>query len=138
MTAVLRRGSAGRDLASVTCSRPVPGRWHPLDRTRELGGASVPVRCDAHAMAVSDDALSLRTRLHREFADRQVNLISLRREFFRVTPAEMGDVLTRQQALVTGRAGEPEALEWRQSQTARRQEALSTATCQAGIASAIT
>jgi hypothetical protein len=66
---------------------------------------------DARAMAVSDDARSLRTRLRREFADRQVNLVSLRREFFRVTPAGMRDVLTRQQALVTGRAGEPEALE---------------------------
>jgi hypothetical protein len=66
----------------------------------------VPLHCDVHALIFSDDAVGLETRLHHEFADHRVNLVNLRREFFRV------DV--------------PEAAEWRQSETSRRQAAAVT------------
>lgn len=42
---------------------------------------------------LSEDAVSLENRLHHELADRRVNRVNLRREFFRATPAEVLDVL---------------------------------------------
>jgi hypothetical protein len=45
----------------------------------------------------------------------------LRREFFRARPAEVRDILTRLDASIVEWIDEPEALEWRQSQQARRQ-----------------
>ena len=70
-----------------------------MDRVRELGDASVPFRFDTHALVFSDDAVGLETRLHHEFADRRVNLVNVRREFFRASPAEVRDVLARHQSL---------------------------------------
>lgn len=64
-------------------------RLEPLDGVRELGDASVPFRYNVHAMVFSDDAASLETQLHHRFADRRVNLVNMRREFFRVTPTEV-------------------------------------------------
>jgi hypothetical protein len=116
-------GAFGPDMVKIGMTR----RLDPMDRIRELGDASVPFRYDVHAMVFSDDAVGLETRLHHEFADRRVNLVNLRREFFRATPTEVRDVLTRHQASIIQWTDEPEALEWRQSETARRQEVLSAA-----------
>lgn len=97
-------------------------RLDPMDRVRELGDASVPFRYDVHAMVFSDDAVSVETRLHHEFADRRVNLVNMRREFFRVAPSEVRKVITRLDASIVSWVDEPEALEWRQSETARREQ----------------
>jgi Meiotically up-regulated gene 113 len=67
--------------------------------SRELY-ASVPFHYDVHAMVFSDDAVGLETRLHHEFADRRVNLVNVRREFFRASPAEVRDVLARHQVSI--------------------------------------
>jgi hypothetical protein len=72
-------------------------------------------------MVLSDDAVGLETRLHHHFADRRVNIVNARREFFRVTPGEVRDVLLGLNASITDWVDEPEALEWRQSERARRQ-----------------
>jgi hypothetical protein len=45
----------------------------------------------------------------------------MRREFFRVSPAEVRDILISIDASIVSWIDEPEALEWRQSETARRQ-----------------
>ena len=97
-------------------------RLEPLDRVRELGDASVPFHYDVHAMVFSDDAVGLETSLHHELADRRVNLVNLRREFFRATPAEVRDILSRREASIIHWTDEPEAAEWRQSETTRRQQ----------------
>jgi hypothetical protein len=110
-------GAFGRDMVKIGMTR----RLDPMDRVRELGDASVPFHYDVHAMVFSDDAVSLETRLHHEFAGRRVNLVNMRREFFRVTPAEVRDILTRLDGSIVSWVNEPEALEWRQSETARRE-----------------
>ncbi len=74
-------------------------------------------------LVFSDDAVGLETRVHHEFADRRVNLVNLRREFFRVAPAEVREVLIRRQGSIIQWVDDPEAAEWRQSETARRQPA---------------
>jgi hypothetical protein len=97
-------------------------RLEPLDRVRELGDASVPFRYDVHAMVFSDDAVTLEISLHHQLADRRVNLVNLRREFFRATSAEVRDLLTGHQASIIHWTDEPEAAEWHQSETTRRQQ----------------
>jgi seryl-tRNA synthetase len=111
-------GAFGNNMVKIGMTR----RLDPLDRIRELGDASVPFHYDVHAMVFSDDAVSLETRLHHEFADRRVNLVNMRREFFRVTPVEVRDVLAHLDASIVSWVDEPEAIEWRQSETARRQQ----------------
>jgi hypothetical protein len=97
-------------------------RLDPMDRVRELGDASVPFHYDVHAMIFSNDAVSLETRLHHAFAGRRVNLVNTRREFFRVTPADVRDaLLAGLDATIVNWIDEPEALEYRQSETTRRQ-----------------
>ena len=101
-------------------------RLDPHDRIRELGDASVPFRYDVHALIFSDDAVGLETRLHHDFADQRVNLVNLRREFFRVTPAQVRDALLRHQGSIIEWVDHPEAAEWRQSETTRRRASIPT------------
>jgi hypothetical protein len=110
-------GAFGQDTVKIGMTR----RLDPHDRIRELGDASVPFRYDVHALIFSDDAVGLETRLHHHFADRRVNLVNLRREFFRVAPSEVRDVLLRHQGSIIEWIDAPEAAEWRQSETSRRQ-----------------
>jgi hypothetical protein len=87
---------------------------------RELGDASVPFRYDVHALVFSEDAVSLENRLHQALADRRLNLVNQRREFFYTTPAEVRDLLTQADGSVLEFVEEPEAEEWHQSENARR------------------
>jgi hypothetical protein len=110
-------GAFGADVVKIGMTR----RLDPLDRVRELGDASVPFRYDVHAMVFSDDAVGLENHLHHQLAARRVNLVNMRREFFRTRPAEVRDILTRLDASIVTWVDEPEALEWRQTQQARRE-----------------
>ncbi|MEU2119502.1 DUF4041 domain-containing protein [Streptomyces sp. NPDC016459] len=107
-------GAFGDSIVKIGMTR----RLEPLDRVYELSGAAVPFRFDVHALIFSKDAVGLETRLHQEFADRRVNRVNSRKEFFYVTPIEVRTALERF-------AGEhlveftetPQALEWRASKT---------------------
>jgi stress response protein SCP2 len=82
-------GAFGERVVKIGMTR----RLEPMDRVRELGDASVPFRFDVHALVFSDDAVGLEGRLHAELADRRVNKVNQHREFFRVTPTEVRDLL---------------------------------------------
>ncbi|MEV5830385.1 DUF4041 domain-containing protein [Spirillospora sp. NPDC052242] len=103
-------GAFGERMVKIGMTR----RLDPMDRVRELGDASVPFRFDVHALIFSEDAVGLEGELHREFAERRVNQVNLRREFFYATPAEVRAVLER---VAGGHLVEysetPEALEFR-------------------------
>jgi len=92
-------------------------REDPLQRVYELGSASVPFKFDVHALVFSHDAVTLETALHREFDQQRVNRVNRRREFFRVSPAEVRAALEK---VGTNHVVEfrelAEAPEWRQSQ----------------------
>lgn len=75
-------GSFGERMVKIGMTR----RLDPMDRVRELGDASVPFNFDVHALFFSDDAVSVETELHHRFADKRVNRINARREFFYATP----------------------------------------------------
>jgi hypothetical protein len=104
-------GSFGEGIVKVGLTR----RLEPMDRVRELGDASVPFRYDIHALFFSEDAVGVERELHARLADRRVNLVNNRREFFYATPNDVkehlkdvaGDILEYEEV--------PEALEYRQS-----------------------
>jgi hypothetical protein len=115
-------GAFGENMVKIGLTR----RLDPRDRVRELGDASVPFKFDIHALVFSQDAVSLETQLHRELAERRVNRVNLRREFFYATPAEVLTVLQRTDA------GEnlleytdlAEAEEWRASRKLAHQSSI--------------
>ena len=78
-------GAFGDSVYKIGMSR----RLEPLERVAELGGASVPFPFDVHAMIYCEDAPALENMLHKHFADRRVNMVNLRREFFHVTLDEI-------------------------------------------------
>lgn len=104
-------GAFGRDVVKIGLTR----RLEPMDRVRELGDASVPFPYDVHVLYFSDDAVQLETDLHHAFADRRVNRVNERREFFFTSPAEVRDVLTEKVGSLLQFDEEPEAGQYLQS-----------------------
>lgn len=82
-------GSFGEDIYKIGVTR----REDPQERIDELGDSSVPFDFDVHATIFSDDAPTLEGALHEHFADRSVNKINPRKEFFRVSLAEIEQVV---------------------------------------------
>lgn len=78
-------GAFGDRIVKIGMTR----RLEPMDRIRELGDASVPFRFDVHALFFSEDAVGIETSMHQRLADRRVNRVNLRREFFYATPEEV-------------------------------------------------
>ena len=104
-------GAFGPNIVKIGLTR----RLEPMDRVRELGDASVPFPFDVHALFFSDDAVTVEADLHRAFAERRVNHINQRREFFFATPAEVRAVLLEQVGNLLEFAEEPEATQYLQS-----------------------
>ena len=98
-------------------------RLDPMDRVRELEDASVPFHYSIlHAMVPrSDDAVGLETHLHHALAEKRVNLVNMRRKFFRVHPTEVRIILEQLGESLLQWQEDPEALEWRQSNTRQRE-----------------
>jgi hypothetical protein len=103
-------GSFGEQMVKIGMTR----RLDPLDRVRELGDASVPFRYDVHALFFAEDAASIEAELHRRLADRRVNRVNLRREFFYTTPSEVKEHLLEVAGNLLQYEEVAEALEYRQ------------------------
>lgn len=114
-------GSFGERMVKIGMTR----RLDPMDRVRELGDASVPFNFDVHALFFSDDAVSVETELHHRFADKRVNRINVRREFFYATPAEVREALKDIAGNLLEFTEEPEAEQYRLS----LEEARASARC---------
>ena len=84
-------GSFGEDVYKVGMTR----RLVPQDRIDELGDASVPFEFDVHAIIRTQDAPKLESELHRTFANRRVNRINERKEFFRVSLEEIAEAVRK-------------------------------------------
>lgn len=104
-------GSFGERMVKIGLTR----RLEPMDRIRELGDASVPFNFDVHALFFAEDAVSVETELHHAFADRKVNKINNRREFFYATPAEVKEKLTEIQGDLLEFIEEPQAEQFKAS-----------------------
>jgi hypothetical protein len=108
-------GAFGENVFKIGMTR----RHDPMDRIWELSDASVPFDFDVHAIIRSDDAPALEAELHSRFADRRINMVNQRREFFFVTIDEIAEV-------VRSRCGDveltmaAEAMEFLQSEAHRK------------------
>lgn len=78
-------GAFGNNVVKIGMTR----RVEPMDRVYELSGASVPFKFDVHALFFSEDAVSVEAELHRRFANKRVNKVNLRKEFFYADPEEV-------------------------------------------------
>lgn len=113
-------GSFGDDLVKIGMTR----RLDPMERIRELSDASVPFNYDVHAVFFSDNAAGIEASMHRKFETERVNLVNLRREFFRITPHQAREALAELAGELLTFHEVPEAIEYRQSQD-KRSSALS-------------
>lgn len=104
-------GSFGEQMVKVGLTR----RLDPTERIRELSDASVPFNFDTHAVFFSKDAVGIETAMHERLAERRVNLVNRRREFFRATVLEVKAHLTELAGELLQFEDVPEALEYRQS-----------------------
>jgi hypothetical protein len=104
-------GAFGERMIKIGLTR----RLDPTERVRELGDASVPFRYDTHALVFSDDAVGLEAQMHERLADRRVNRVNKRREFFYITPAEAKTHLLALAGDLLEYVEVPEAVEYRQS-----------------------
>lgn len=114
-------GSFGEDMVKIGLTR----RLDPNDRVRELGDASVPFTFDTHAMIYSEEAPALETALHKEFAEKRVNMANMRKEFFRVSLDEVESAVARlapDADFFTDR----EAQEWHETMARRNGKLLET------------
>ena len=109
-------GAMGQNMIKIGMTR----RLEPMDRIRELGDASVPFGFDVHALFFAEDAVGIEAEMHRRFADRRVNRVNLRREFFYATPHEAVGHLRDLAGEVLSFTEAPEALEFHQSQNLAR------------------
>lgn len=109
-------GSFGGRVFKIGMTR----RLEPMDRIYELGGASV-LRFDLHAMLYSDNAPELETSLHQLFAERRLNMVNARREFYRDVELSEIEAFVRIKGLSAQFVKEPEAREYRETLAKREQ-----------------
>ncbi|HGC4286783.1 TPA: GIY-YIG nuclease family protein [Escherichia coli] len=103
-------GSFGEDVFKIGMTR----RLEPMDRVKELSGASVPFDFDVHAMISCDDAPALEKTLHDSLEKYRINRINLRKEFFRVKLEKIINEVERHHGQVEYVA-DPAALQYLQS-----------------------
>lgn len=113
-------GSFGEDVFKIGMTR----RLEPAERIQELSGASVPFSFDVHAMIFSDDAPGLECALHRQFSGKRLNLVNLRKEYFRVSLNEI-ETFAKAQGVTLEFTKLAEARQFRESE-ALRLKALQT------------
>jgi len=106
-------GAFGGNVVKIGMTR----RLEPRDRILELGDASVPFPFDIHLLLFSEDAVALENDLHKTFADRRLNQVNLRREFFFVTPQEIRATLTEKLGNILEFNETPEATQYFQSRS---------------------
>jgi len=109
-------GSFGEGVYKIGQTR----RLEKQDRIDELGDASVPFDFDIHAWIESENAPALEHRIQKQFLAMQVNKVNSRKEFFRVTLADIRRELDRlkqgEDFTITHWSETAAATQWRESQ----------------------
>lgn len=104
-------GSFGENVYKIGMTR----RLDPMERVYELGDASVPFRFDVHAMIFTEDAPKLEAALHQAFADKRINMVNPRREYFRVSLDEIKEVVRKNHDKTVEFVDVAEAQQYRES-----------------------
>lgn len=110
-------GSFGDKVYKIGMTR----RMEPMERILELGGASVPFPFDLHAMLYSDNAPELENSLHQLFAERRLNMVNPRREFYRNVELDEVEAFVKAKGLSAQFIRDPEAREYRETIAKREQ-----------------
>jgi chromosome segregation ATPase len=110
-------GSFGERIYKIGMTR----RLEPMERIAELGDASVPFPFDVHAMLYSDDAPALEGALQQLVAERQVNLVNPRKEFYEDVSLDEVEAFVRSRGLSAQFITVPEAREYRKTLAIRQQ-----------------
>lgn len=108
-------GAFGEGVYKIGMTR----RLEPMDRIDELGDASVPFDFDVHALIFSDNAPALEAALHNAFANKKLNFVNQRREFFRVSLDEIKRVVKENYDKTVEFVDYPAAEQFRQSLSMR-------------------
>lgn len=111
-------GAFGDQVVKIGMTR----RLDPLDRVKELSDASAPFNFDVHALFFSKDAVDIENQMHRRLADRRVNRVNQRREFFYATPLEARDHLKDLTGELLQFEEMPPAIEFHQSRQVIKSE----------------
>ena len=111
-------GAFGENIYKIGMTR----RLEPEERISELSGASVPFKFDIHAMIFSNDAPKLEATLHNAFADRKMNLVNGRKEFFMVTLDEIKKVVQENHDKTVEFFNVAEAQQYRESEMMRKKK----------------
>ena len=111
-------GSFGENIYKIGVTR----RLDPTERVYELGDASVPFNFDIHATIFSEDAPALENALHKAFEHKQLNLVNLRREFFKVTLDEIEEVVKKSFNKPVEFTKVADADQYRESEALRKQK----------------
>lgn len=82
-------GAFGKDIFKIGVTR----RDDPMDRVKELSGASVPFKFSTHAIIPSSQAFRLEHSIHKRLKEYRVNLVNNRKEFFRIDTNDLIDIL---------------------------------------------
>ena len=109
-------GAFGENVYKIGMTR----RLDPEERISELSGAAVPFRFDVHAMIFSNDAPKLEAALHNAFADKKMNLVNGRKEFFRVTLEEIKKVVEENHDKTVDFINVPDAQQYRETVMIRK------------------
>lgn len=110
-------GSFGENIYKIGMTR----RLEPMDRVKELGGASVPFRFDLHALIYTENAPKLENLLQKEFDDRRINKVNYRKEYFRVSLEEIKQVIIEKYDSEVDFIRIPEAQEFRETKSIIKQ-----------------
>jgi hypothetical protein len=78
-------GSFGEGIYKIGLTR----RLDPQERIDELGHAGVPFEFDIHGLIESENAPALEHKIHKQLLAMQVNKMNFRKEFFRVSLADI-------------------------------------------------
>jgi len=111
-------GSFGERVVKIGMTR----RLEPMDRIHELSDASVPFPFDLHAMLYSDNAPELEHSIHGLLAERQVNLMNPRKEFFRDVELDEIETFVKSRGLSAQFIRLAEAKEYRETLARRQKE----------------
>lgn len=84
-------GAFGDHVVKIGMTR----RLDPMDRIRELGDASVPFPFEVHLLQFDADAVTLENKLHNHFADKKLNIVNQRKEFFFASADEVKDAILK-------------------------------------------
>ena len=101
-------GAFGEGVFKIGMSR----RQDPLQRVKELSGASVPFPFDVHMLIASDDAPKLENMLHKELHNDRINKVNPRKEFFRTNVEAIAKVVQHHHGEIEY-VVDPEALQYR-------------------------